>query len=75
MRLSASVDRAKIPALPLAAGAIVAVQQDDFVGFAAVDLARVAHADHVLGEFAAVVVTHAHLAHHERLEPFAAQFI
>ncbi|MCY1363851.1 hypothetical protein D9M69_506300 [compost metagenome] len=55
------------------AGAVVRVEEDDFIRFVAVDLAGVAKADHVLGEFAAVLVTHAGLAHHERLKTFSAQ--
>ena len=51
------------------------VQQDDFVGLAAVDLAGVAQPDHVLRVVAAVVVAHAGLRHHERLEAFPAQFL
>lgn len=59
----------------IAAGAVMGVQQDDFVGLAAVDLADVAQPDHVLGVVAAVVVAHAGLRHHERLEAFPAQFL
>jgi hypothetical protein len=50
------------------------VQQDDFAGLAAVDLAGVAQADHVLGVVAAVVPPHAGLRHHEKREALAAQF-
>ena len=59
----------------IAARAVMRVQQDDFVGFSAVDLAGMAQPNHVLGVVAAVVGTHAGLAHHERLEAFAAQFL
>ena len=58
----------------VAAGAIVRVDQDDFVRLGAVDLARMAKAQHVLGVVAAVLLAHAGLAHHERLEAFLAQF-
>ena len=50
------------------------VQQDDFVGLAAVDLAGVAQPDHVLGVVAAVFVAGAGLRHHEGLKPVLAQF-
>ncbi|MNR06779.1 hypothetical protein D3C85_1228680 [compost metagenome] len=60
----------------VAAGAVVRVQQDDFVGFTSgVDLAGMAQADHVLGEVAPVVPAHAGLAHHEGLEAFTAQLL
>ena len=59
----------------IAASAVMGVQQDDFVGLAAVDLAGVAQPDHVLRVVAAVVVAHAGLRHHERLEAFPAQFL
>ena len=58
----------------VAAGAIVRVDQDDFVRLVAVDLARMAKAQHVLGVVAAILVAHVGLAHHERLEAFLAQF-
>ena len=58
-----------------AAGAAMGVQQDDFVGLAAVDLAGVPQRDHVLGVVAAVVVAHAGLRHNERFEAFPAQFL
>src|SRR3546814_3826759 len=58
-----------------AAGAIVRVQQDDFVGFASgIDLAGMAQPDHVLGVVAPVFVAGAGLRHHEGLKPFLAQF-
>ena len=50
------------------------VEQDDLAGLGAVDLARMAKAQHVLGVVAAVLLAHAGLAHHERLEAFLAQF-
>jgi hypothetical protein len=54
---------------------VVRVDQDDFVGLAAVDLAGVAQPNQVLGELAPVVLAHAGLAHHEGLEALAAQFL
>src|SRR5579862_1109487 len=58
----------------IAAAAIVGVEEDDFVGLTAVDLARMAQADHVLGELAPVVLPHAGLGDHERLEPLLTEF-
>jgi hypothetical protein len=54
----------------IAAGAVVRVQQHDFVGLRAVDLAGVAQANHVFGVLALAFVAHAGLRHHEGLEPF-----
>jgi hypothetical protein len=45
----------------IAAGAVVRVQQHDFIGFRAVDLTGMAQANHVFGVVAAVVVPHAGL--------------
>lgn len=59
----------------IAAGAVMGVQHDDFVGLAPVDLAGVAQANHVLGVVTAVVVAHAGQRHYERLEAFPAQFL
>src|SRR3546814_9941214 len=59
----------------IAARPVMGVQQDDFVGFPAVDLAGVAQPNHVFGVVAAVVVAHAGLAHHDRLEAFPAQLL
>jgi hypothetical protein len=50
------------------------VEQNDFVGFRTVDLAGMAQPDQVLGVVAAVVLPHAGLTDHERLESFLAQF-
>ena len=58
----------------VAARAIVRIQQDDFVGFRAVDLAGMAQPQQVLGEVAPVFTAHAGLAHHEGLKPLLAQF-
>jgi hypothetical protein len=58
----------------IAAGAVVGVQQHDFVGFRAVDLTGMAQANHVFGVVAAVVVPHAGLRCHEGFKPFLAQF-
>ncbi len=57
----------------IAAGAVVRVQQNDFVGLCTVDLRCVAQSQHVLGVFALVAIAHTRLAHHERLEAFLAQ--
>ncbi|KAG1452707.1 hypothetical protein G6F57_015889 [Rhizopus arrhizus] len=57
----------------IAAGAIVRVQQDDFIGFRAVDLAGVAQAQHVFRVLALAFIAHAGLRHHERLKPFFAK--
>ncbi|MNV82704.1 hypothetical protein D3C71_1764550 [compost metagenome] len=51
------------------------VQQDDFVGLAAIDLARMAQPDHVLGEVAPPFLPHAGLAHHEGLEALPSEFL
>ncbi|MNW14819.1 hypothetical protein D3C71_2131590 [compost metagenome] len=56
----------------VAAGAVVRVQQDDLIRFAAVDLAGVAKAQHVLGVLAAILMSHAGLAHHEGFEALLA---
>ena len=50
------------------------VQQHDFIGFRAVDLAGMAQAQHVFGVVAAVVMAHAGLRCHEGFKPFLAQF-
>ena len=55
------------------AGAIVRIEQDDFVDVLAGNLIRRAHADQVFGEFALVLIAHAGLADHEGLEAFVAQ--
>ena len=57
----------------ITAGAVVRVQQNDFVGLRAVDLRCVAQSQHVLGVFALAGIAHARLANHERLEAFLAQ--
>lgn len=49
------------------------VQQDDFIGFAGVDLVGVAQAQHVFGVLAPAFVAHAGLAHHEGLETLLAK--
>ena len=49
------------------------VQQDDFIGFRAVDLAGMAQAQQVFRMLAPPLVAYAGLAHHERLKPFFAQ--
>ena len=54
----------------IAARAVVRVQQDDFVGFASVDLVGMAQAQHVFRVLAPALVAHAGLAHHEGLKPF-----
>ena len=59
----------------VAAGAVVAVQQDDFIRLAAGDLVGVAQADHVLGVLALFLVAHAGLANHEGLETLFAQAV
>ena len=59
----------------IAARSIMGIEEDDFVGFASVDLADMAQANHVFGVVAAVVLPPAGLAHHERLEAFAAKFL
>lgn len=51
----------------------MAVEEDDLVRLAAVDLIGMAQADHVLGELALGDVPHPGLAHEKRLEPFPAQ--
>jgi hypothetical protein len=53
----------------IAAGAVVRVQQHDFVGLRAVDLAGVAQAHHVFGVLALAFIAHAGLRHHEGLKP------
>ena len=58
----------------IAAGAIVRVQQDDLVGFVAIDLAGVAKADQVFGVLAAVLVADTCLAHHEGQESLLTKF-
>lgn len=55
------------------AGAIVRVQQHDFVGFVAGDRVGVAKPEHVFCVFALALVAHAGLADHERLETFVTQ--
>jgi hypothetical protein len=57
----------------IAAGAVVRVQQHDFVSFRAVDLAGVAQAQHVFRVLALAFVAHAGLRHHEGLESFFAK--
>jgi hypothetical protein len=59
----------------VAAAAVVAVQQNDFVRFLAHDVAGMAQANHVLGVLAFVGVADAGLARHERLKTFGAQRI
>ena len=54
----------------IAAGAIVRVQQHDFVSFRAVDLAGVPQAQQVFRVLAPPLVAHTGLAHHEGLESF-----
>lgn len=49
------------------------VQQEDFIGFRAVDLAGMAQSDQVLGVVAPVVLPHAGLADHEGLEVLLAK--
>ena len=56
----------------IAARTVVTIEQDNFIGLFAIDLARMTKPEHVLGEFTTVFVTHAGLAHHEGLEPFIA---
>ncbi len=58
----------------IAARPVMGVQQDDFVGLAAVGLAGAAQPEHVLSVVAAVVLPHTRPRHHERLETFAAKF-
>jgi hypothetical protein len=59
----------------VAARVRVRVQQNDFVGLAPVDLARMAQPDPALGLAVAVLLSHAGLAHNEGLEPFTAPFL
>lgn len=49
------------------------VQQDDFIGLRAVDLAGMAQAQHVFRVLALAFIAHAGLRHHERLKPFLAK--
>ncbi|MGF6483913.1 hypothetical protein QFZ91_006140 [Paraburkholderia sp. JPY419] len=55
------------------AGAVVRVQQQDFVGFLAGDLIGVAKPEHVFCELALALIANTGLADHERLKPFVAQ--
>lgn len=55
------------------AGAIVRVQQHDFVGLRTVDLAGVAQAQHVFGVFTLALNALAGLARHERLKALFAK--
>jgi hypothetical protein len=59
----------------VAAAAVMAVQQNDFVRFLVHDVVGMAQANHVFGVFAFVGVTDAGLARHEWLEAFGAQRI
>jgi hypothetical protein len=69
-----AADEAEGPGQHLvAAGAVMGVQQDDLVRLAAVDLAGVAQAEHVLRMFALALVPATGLACHERHESFGAQ--
>ena len=51
----------------IAARAVMAVEQDHFVGLGVVDLRGMAQADHLFCEIALALVAHAGLGHHERL--------
>ncbi len=59
----------------VAAGSVMAVQQNDFVRFLVHDGVGMAQAQHVFSVFALVGVTNAGLARHEWLEAFGAQCV